>query len=91
MKSILETLEKKNIDLKTSGYKRIVISNSEFELLKKAERQRMIDFAFSFYYDFSKQNKVDENLISENKLHAEVYYDEKFNKENDNESAQNND
>ena len=52
-----------------------------FEQAKEMEKQGMIDFAFDFYYDFSNQLGVPFNLISENRLNAEQYYNETFKSE----------
>ena len=45
------------------------------------EEKNMVEFAFNFYYDFSKQSNVPFNLISENKSNAEQYYNETFKSE----------
>ena len=45
------------------------------------EREIMTKFAFDFYADLSRQMKVTENKISENLTHAEIYFDEKFNRD----------
>jgi len=47
----------------------------------KTEREIMIEFAFDFYADLSRKMEVPENLISENLTHAEIYFDEKFNRD----------
>jgi hypothetical protein len=44
----------------------------------KVERDIMVKFAFDFYADLSRKMDVPENLISENLTQAEVYFDEKF-------------
>ena len=49
------------------------------EIAKEKEKQRMIDFAFNFYYDFCNKTGVPFNLISENRTNAEQYFDETFN------------
>lgn len=43
------------------------------------EREIMIGFAFDFYAVLSRQNGVDENLISENLTLAEIFFEAKFN------------
>ena len=48
------------------------------ELLEK-EKEQMVDFAIGAYQDISKMKGVPENLISENKILFEEYYNEKFN------------
>jgi hypothetical protein len=45
---------------------------------KEIEKQRMIDFAFNFYYDFCNKTDVPFNLISENRGNAEQYYNETY-------------
>jgi hypothetical protein len=45
---------------------------------KEMEKEKMIDFAFNFYYDFSKVAGVPFNLISENRINAEDYYDKTY-------------
>lgn len=45
------------------------------------ERKMIAKFSFDFYADLSRQMKVPENLISENLTHAEIYFDEKFNRD----------
>lgn len=53
-------------------------------ILNKAnemEKEQKIEFAFNFYYDFSNQLGVPFNLISENKLNAEQYYNQTFKSE----------
>jgi len=44
------------------------------------EREIMSRFAFDFYFDLSDDLDVPENLISENLTHAEIYFDQKFNR-----------
>ena len=51
------------------------------ESYAKTERDVMTKFAFDFYYELSHQMGVPENLISENLTHAEIYFDEKFNRD----------
>ena len=51
------------------------------EKAKAMEKEQMIKFAFDVYYDISNKMKVPFNLISENRLHAEQYYDQTFNNE----------
>jgi hypothetical protein len=46
---------------------------------KQMEKEQMIDFAFNFYYDFCNKTGVPFNLISENRINAEDYYNETFN------------
>jgi hypothetical protein len=48
---------------------------------KEMEKEQMIDFAFNFYYDFCNKTSVPFNLISENRINAEEYYNETFNTE----------
>ena len=48
---------------------------------KEMEKQRLIDFAFNFYYDFCNKTNVPFNLISENRMNAEQYYNETFKSE----------
>jgi hypothetical protein len=51
------------------------------EIIKQAkemEKEKMINFAFNFYYDFSKVAGVPFNLISENRINAEDYYDKTY-------------
>jgi hypothetical protein len=50
----------------------------DFEQAKEMEKEKMIDFAFNFYYDFSKVAGVPFNLISENRINAEDYYDKTY-------------
>jgi hypothetical protein len=50
----------------------------DFEQAKEMEKGKMIDFAFNFYYDFSKVAGVPFNLISENRINAEDYYDKTY-------------
>jgi hypothetical protein len=45
---------------------------------KEMEKEKMIDFAFNFYYDFSRVAGVPFNLISENRINAEDYYDKTY-------------
>ena len=51
------------------------------EQAKAMEKEQKIEFAFDFYYDFSNQLGVPFNLISENRLNAEQYYNETFKSE----------
>ena len=44
----------------------------------KKERDTTIKFAFDFYADLSRKMGVPENLISENITHAEIYFNERF-------------
>lgn len=48
---------------------------------KAMEKEQKIKFAFDFYYDFSNKLGVPFNLISENRLNAEQYYNENFKSE----------
>jgi len=41
---------------------------------KEMEKEKMIDFAFNFYYDFCNKTGVPFNLISENRTNVEDYY-----------------
>jgi len=41
-------------------------------------KEDMIKFAFDFYYQLSNKMEVPFNLISENRLHAENYYNETY-------------
>lgn len=49
----------------------------------KREREIMARFAFDFYADLSRQMGVSEILIFENLTHAEIYFDQKFNRNNE--------
>ena len=48
------------------------------ELLEK-EKEQMVDFAIGAYQDISKMKGVPENLISENKILFEEYYNQTYN------------
>jgi hypothetical protein len=41
-------------------------------------KEDMIKFAFDFYYQLSNKMEVPFNLISENRLHAETYYNKTY-------------
>jgi len=56
-------------------------NNVLFHRAKEMEKEQMIDFAFNFYYDFCNKTGVPFNLISENRINAEDYYNETFNTE----------
>jgi hypothetical protein len=63
------------------GFLKEVDGNEPINLMNKAkemEKGKMIDFAFNFYYDFSKVAGVPFNLISENRINAEDYYDKTY-------------
>ena len=45
---------------------------------KAMEKEQMIKFAFDFYYKHSKKMGVPFNLISENRINAEQYYNETY-------------
>jgi hypothetical protein len=45
-----------------------------FNKAKEMEKEKMIDFAFNFYYDFCNKTGVPFNLISENRTNVEDYY-----------------
>jgi hypothetical protein len=45
---------------------------------KAMEKEQMIKFAFDFYYKHSKKMGVPFNLISENRINAEQYYNENY-------------
>jgi hypothetical protein len=49
-----------------------------YQLAKEKEKEQMIKFAFDFYYQLSNKMEVPFNLISENRLHAETYYNETY-------------
>lgn len=55
--------------------------NAILSKAKEMEKEQKIEFAFNFYYDFSNQLGVPFNLISENKLNAEQYYNQTFKSE----------
>jgi hypothetical protein len=59
----------------------IYIGEELYEQAKAMEKEQKIEFAFDFYYDFSNQLGVPFNLISENRLNAEQYYNETFKSE----------
>ena len=52
-----------------------------FTQAKEMEKEQMCEFSFNFYYDFSNQLGVPFNLISENRINAEQYYNETFKSE----------
>jgi hypothetical protein len=54
----------------------IRIPREIIEQAKAMEKERMIKFAFDFYYKHSKKMGVPFNLISENRINAEQYYNE---------------
>lgn len=45
---------------------------------KEMEKEQMIKFAFDFYYTHSKKMGVPFNLINENRINAEQYYNETY-------------
>ena len=49
-----------------------------FEQAKAMHKEEIVDFAFNFYYDFSNLIGVPFNLVSENKMHSEFYYDKVY-------------
>jgi hypothetical protein len=49
------------------------------ELIEK-EKEQIIDFAIGAYQDISRMKGVSENLISENKIIFEQYYNQTYNK-----------
>ena len=51
------------------------------EQSKEMEKEKMIDFAFNFYYDFCNKTGVPFNLISENRTNVEDYYNKTFKSE----------
>jgi hypothetical protein len=57
------------------------ILDEEWQKALEMEKERMIDFAFNFYYDFCHKTGVPFNLINENRINAENYYNETFNTE----------
>ncbi|MEI6882600.1 MAG: hypothetical protein WCK82_14870 [Bacteroidota bacterium] len=75
---------KQTSNLVKSDYQKDIILKI-VEVLKEsyAERERnvMTKFAFDFYAELSRQMNVPENLITENINIAEVYFDEKFNRD----------
>ena len=52
-----------------------------FNKSKEMEKEKMIDFAFNFYYDFCNKTGVPFNLISENRTNVEDYYNRTFKSE----------
>jgi len=46
---------------------------------KAIEKQQIIEHSFNFYYDLSNKKNVPFNLISENRILAEEYYNDTFN------------
>jgi hypothetical protein len=54
------------------------IANNEKRLLEK-EKQQTIDFSIGAYQDISRMKGVSENLISENKILFEEYYNQTYN------------
>jgi hypothetical protein len=61
-----------NIDFYKSDIKSLI------EQAKAMEEEQMIKFAFDFYYKHSKKMGVPFNLISENRINAEQYYNETY-------------
>jgi hypothetical protein len=55
------------------------ILDEQWQKAIEVEKEQMIDFAFNFYYDFCNKTGVPFNLISENRINAEQYFDETFN------------
>ena len=53
-------------------------SGNMWRLLEK-EKQQTIDFSISAYQDISRMKGVSENLISENKILFEEYYNKTYN------------
>ena len=51
---------------------------TDLDEAKTKERAQMIEFAFNFYYDFSTKIGVPFNLISENRINAENYFNETY-------------
>lgn len=47
---------------------------------KDMEKEQMIKFAFDFYYDYSTKVNVPINLITDNRINAEQYYNETYGK-----------
>ena len=45
---------------------------------KQMEKEQMIKFAFDFYYDYSTKVNVPINLITDNRINAEQYYNETY-------------
>jgi hypothetical protein len=52
--------------------------NKILQQAKAMEKEQMIKFAFDFYYKHSKKMGVPFNLISENRINAEQYYNENY-------------
>ena len=79
---LIEDLETTS-NLMESDIKKIVVLTT-VKVIKESyverEREIMTKFAFDFYADLSRQIGVPENLISENLTHAEIYFDQKFNR-----------
>jgi hypothetical protein len=53
----------------------------KFNQSKEMEKEKMIDFAFNFYYDFCNKTGVPFNLITENRTNVEDYYNRTFKSE----------
>jgi hypothetical protein len=62
-----------------------IVFNKELLLKLKEltfkEKEQMIDFAIGAYQDISRMKGVSENLISENKILFENYYNKTYNNE----------
>jgi hypothetical protein len=71
---LVEQMSEKHYGAKTYfGANKKLIEQS-----KEMEKEKMIDFAFNFYYDFCNKTGVPFNLISENRTNVEEYYTEKY-------------
>ena len=59
-------------------YHYLVKEEIPLEQYEAMHKEEVVDFAFNFYYDFSNLIGVPFNLVSENKMNAEFYYDKVF-------------
>jgi hypothetical protein len=82
MKTAIQELEDKLKD----NLKWIVM-NADYELMDKLfsqalekEKEQIIDFSIGAYQNISRMKGVPENLISENKIIFEEYYNKTYNK-----------
>ncbi len=80
MQELIEELikESKSSDDNTALVYASICAKINFKYIEK-EKEQIIDFAIGAYQDISRMKGVSENLISENKILFEEYYNQTYN------------
>jgi hypothetical protein len=76
MKTAMQELIDEVRKLRKNGFS---VDDKYLQGLLEKEKEQIIDFAIGAYQDISRMKGVSENLISENKIIFEEYYNQTYN------------